>query len=253
MTTTSTRLCLLLLAVSLGWLACDKAGDIQQSAATTQGKGGSTARFAIAGQYLYTVDAKKLTTYQLSNPANPVITSVQDVGFEIETIFPFGDKLFIGSTSVVHIFSLTNPAQPAKLSEAISPTVLRRCDPVVAKDTVAFATLRSTTECGGVQSILAVYDIKNILKPQQRAAVPLQAPFGLGYADTVLYVCDAGGLQLFNIKNAYSPRLLSSLSETHGRFLDVVPYGQLLFCWTSRGAIVYDISNPAVPRQLSVI
>ena len=77
------------------------------------------------------------------------------VGFEIETIFPFKDKLFIGSTSVVHIFSITDPAKPAKLSQAISPTVLRRCDPVVAKDNVAYATLRVNGACGGVQSILA--------------------------------------------------------------------------------------------------
>ncbi len=45
----------------------------------------------------------------IADPANPSLLQTQDVGFELETIFPFGNRLFIGSTSVIHIFSLTNP------------------------------------------------------------------------------------------------------------------------------------------------
>ncbi|TAD81707.1 MAG: hypothetical protein EAY75_17375 [Bacteroidetes bacterium] len=217
----------------------------------TVGTGGSLARFTIAGNFLYTVDASKLTTYDISNPANPVITNTQNVGFEIETIFPFSDRLFIGSTSVIHIFSIANPAQPQKLSEAISPTVMRRCDPVVAKDTVAFATLRSNGECGGVVSVLAVFDIKNITKPVQTKAITMNTPYGLGYADTVLYVCD-GGLQVFNIKNAHNPKLEKTLPSTD-TFFDVIPYGNLLFCWTIKGANVYDITNRINPVKLAEV
>ncbi len=229
--------------------ACTK--DSASSSKTFQGQGGSTARFALNGDYLYTVDARKLSTYSLSDPANPIPVHTQDVGFEIETIFPFGNKLFIGSTSVIHIFNIDNPAKPEKLSTAISPTVLRRCDPVVAKDTVAFATLRSGTECGGIQSILAVYDIKNVLQPVQRASIPLNQPRGLGYSDTVLYVCDPPGLQIYNIKNAYNPRFVKELRD--GEYYDVIPYGSLLFAWTKAGAIIYDISKPADPSKLSTI
>jgi hypothetical protein len=244
---------LLLLAATAIFTGCEKTGDNSLAAVSPQGKSGSTARFTIAGQYLYTVNKTRLSTFNISNRANPVLENEQEVGFEIETIFPFGDKLFIGSTSVVHIFSLQNPAQPLKLSEAISPTVMRRCDPVVAKDSVAYATLRSNAECGGVQSILAVYDIKNILKPVERMRIPMAAPLGLGYADTVLYVCDVSGLEIFNIKNAFQPVFIGSISAVHGQFLDVIPYGNLLFCWTLNGSVLFDISNPAKPKQLSTI
>jgi hypothetical protein len=228
---------------------CTKDGESVSK--SYQGQGGSTARFTLNGDYLYTVDARKLSTYLISDPANPKPVHTQDVGFEIETIFPFGNKLFIGSTSVIHIFSIDNPAKPEKLSTAISPTIMRRCDPVVAKDTVAFATLRSGGECGGIQSILAVYDIKDIVNPVQRGSIGLNQPRGLGYADTVLYVCDPPGLQIYSIKNAYQPRFLNELRD--GDYYDVIPYGNLLFAWTKTGAVIYDITKPAEPKKLSMI
>lgn len=237
----------MLLTCYLG--ACTKDGA--SSSKTFQGQGGSTARFAINGNYLYTVDSRKLSTYNLSDPANPTPTDTKDVGFEIETIYPFGNRLFIGSTSVIHIFSINNPAKPEKLSTAISPTVFRRCDPVVAKDTVAFATLRAGTACGGVQSILAVYDIKDIMNPVQKGSFGLNAPKGLGYADTILYVCEANGLMLFSIKEAYNPKYLNDLRD--GVYNDVIPYGNLLFAWVDKGSIIYDITQPAKPLKLSEI
>ncbi len=237
------------LTIALSFYGCKK--DFNASAGPIAGQGGSTARFAISGNYLYTVSENTLTSYSISNAADPVLENKQQIGFGIETIYPFGDKLFIGSTSEVHIFSLEDPARPAKLSTAISPSVLRRCDPVVAKDTVAFATLRTNAECGGFQSILAIYDIKTITNPVQRQSLMLDAPYGLGYADSVLYVCDAPGLKLFNIKNPYQTFFIKALQD--GEFFDVIPYGDLLFCWTKTGAIIYNITDPANPQKLSTI
>lgn len=237
-----TLLALLVVASSLS--GCTKDGTASASAGF-QGRGGSMARFAINGAWLYTVDSRKLTTYNLANPADPQLVQTQDVGFEIETIFPFGDKLFIGSTSVIHIFSIDNPARPERLSTAISPTVMRRCDPVVAKDTVAYATLRSGTDCGGIQSILAVFDIKNITAPVQRFTYTLAAPRGLGYSDTILYVCDPPGLKIFNISNAFAPEYLGAI--TGDEYWDVIPYGDRLYAWVKGGGIIFDIAQPRLP------
>jgi hypothetical protein len=233
-----------------GWLFSGCSKD-SAGLSSYQGQGGSTARFTLSGDYLYTVDSRKLTSYHVADPANPILVNTQDVGFEIETIFPFANRLFIGSTSVIHIFKIDNPARPEKLSTAISPTVMRRCDPVVAKDSVAFATLRSSAACGGFQSILAVYDIKDIANPVQKMSLPLNEPRGLGYADTVLYVCDPPGLQMYSISNAYSPMYLGSLND--GEYFDVIPYGNLLFGQTKTGGLIYDISKPALPVKLSQI
>lgn len=212
------------------------------------GTGGSMARFTIQGNYLYTVDKTHLKVYSLADGANPILRSNTEVGFEIETIFPFKNKLFLGSTTVVHIFSIEKPEQPEKLSTAESKQVLRRCDPVVAKDSVAYATLRTNGPCGGIQSILAVYDISNILEPVQMSSYPLNEPYGLGYADSALYVCDKSALRVFNISEPFTPIFIKDLNDN--TYIDVIPYNDLLICWVSDGVILYDISERFDPKLI---
>jgi hypothetical protein len=221
------------------------------NSSTTSGSGGSTARFAISGNYLYTVDNANLKVFDISTASDPVLKNTVPVGFEIETIYPFKDKLFIGSTSEVHIFSINNPESPEKLSTAISPDVMRRCDPVVAKDTVAYATLRTNSQCGGRQSILAAYDIKDITHPVQKGSYPVNEPYGLGYADTALYVCDRSCLYVFNIKEAYQPLLIKSFAD--GWYLDVIPYKNTLICQVQDGLTLYDISKRLDPKLITKI
>jgi hypothetical protein len=219
--------------------------------AISSGSGGSTARFAIHGDYLYTVDKSDLKVFNIADAANPVLKNTVPVGFEIETIYPFKDKLFIGSTSVVHIFSIDNPESPKKLSTAVSPQVLRRCDPVVAKDAVAFATLRTNGPCGGTQSILAAYDITDITNPVQKSSYPVYEPYGLGYSDTALYVCDRNGLYVFNIKNALNPKLSTQIAD--GWYLDVIPYRNTLICQVQNGLTLYDITSCMNPTLITKI
>lgn len=243
-----------LLLSSVLLIQCSKGGaEVNAFAPSPSGQGGSLARFAIVGNYLYAVDQENLSVFKVQDAANPQHIKTIRVGFEIETIFPFKDKLFIGSTSVVHIFSIDNPENPAKLSVAISPTVLRRCDPVVAKDTVAYATLRVSGACGGVQSVLACYDIKNVLNPVQKSVVFVGEPYGLGYKEDVLYVCDkTGGLLLFDISNAYQPRHLKALHDADW-YIDVIPYNDVLICWTGTGAMLYNITDQRNPQLLTSI
>ena len=244
-----------ILIIALASNSCNKSDGSSNSlmnATTSTGAGGSLARFAIMGNYLYTVDNTSLKVFDISNSGEPTLKSTVKIGFSIETIYPFKDKLFIGSSSVVYIYDVTNPEQPTKLSEAISPEVLRRCDPVVAKDTVAFATLRTSGVCGGFQSILAVYDIKDIKKPVQKAVVNMQEPMGLGYSDTVLYVCDATtGLNLFGIADAYQPIKIKNITD--GNYIDVIPFNNQLICWMSDGLIIYNITDKANPIKIAKI
>lgn len=244
-----------LLSMSL-FFQCTKDSTGNNLAADPRGAGGSTARFTIAGNFLYVVDQTSLKSFDITNPAKPVYKDKTEIGLNIETIFPYQDKLFIGSTSSMYIYSLTNPARPEKIARA-DYTISMACDPVVAKDSVAYAALRAelTGPCarGFGNSSLMVYNIKNISSPLLLREINLQSPQGLGVKDSALYVCErANGLKVFNVLHAYNPVFVKQI--TTDTFYDVIPYGNILLCQVEGGFALYDIgANPLHPVYISKI
>src|SRR4030095_10451618 len=96
-------------------ISCTKESALTNGAST--GAGGSTARFAIAGNYLYVVDNLSLKAFDLSSNTTPVYKSKTEIGINIETIFPYQDKLFIGSSSTMYVYSLSDPSRPTQLGK----------------------------------------------------------------------------------------------------------------------------------------
>lgn len=219
-------------------LACTKeSNDAAQSNDT--GTGGSLARFTIAHNHLYLADYNSLAVYDLNDPAAPVKRTAVTVGFGVETIYPYRDKLFIGSRDGMYVYSITNPGNPVKLGEARH---VRSCDPVVANDTVAYVTLRGNSACGPAQDGLYVYDIKNITSPVQKSLLPLSQAGGLGLRDSVVFISRGNsGLSVVNIKDPGSPKLMYTINDAE--YIDVIPYDDVLLCYVSNGLLVYDISD----------
>lgn len=222
----------LLLAVS-----CTK--DSNQSADSGTGTGGSLARFTIAANHLYLADYSTIEVYDLANPADPVKKTSVNVGFSIETIYPYKDKLFIGGWEGMYIYSISNPGNPVKLGQARH---VRSCDPVVANDSIAYVTLQGGSACGPAQDGLYIYNIKKVTEPVQKSLLPLSTPYGLGLKDSVVFVCrGSSGLSLVNVKNSSDPKLMYTITD--GNFKDVIPYGNLLICYVTTGLLLYDISD----------
>ena len=100
------------------------------------------ARFSIVNNYLYTVNNSQLTSFNITTANNPVKTATQTVGWNIETIYPFSNKLFIGSMTGMFIYDISNPATPVAQGQF---THVRSCDPVIADGNYAYVTLRGGT------------------------------------------------------------------------------------------------------------
>ncbi|HEV8080573.1 MAG TPA: hypothetical protein VGP43_07670 [Chitinophagaceae bacterium] len=212
------------------------------------GKGGSLARFTIVGNYLYAVDNRYLYSYNIADPKNPVKTNTTAINFDLETIYSFKNRLFIGSRVGLYIYSIDTPSAPSKLGEARH---LRSCDPVVATDSVAYATLKGTA-CGPAEDGLYVYDIKNIFQPLLNTLIKIKTPEGLGLQDTTLYVCcNTNGLRIYNVTNPYKPVERKVLTDAN--YKDVITYGNLLICYVTTGILLYDISDPINPVSLKLI
>jgi hypothetical protein len=217
-------------------------GDSASSLASS-GAGGSLAKLTIVGNYLYTVDSHFLYAYDISNPTNPFKTSTSPLNFDMETIYPFNNRLFIGTKTGLYIYSIDSPAVPKKIGEAKHA---RSCDPVVANDSIAFVTLKGNSFCGPATSGLYVHNIKNLFLPVLIKTVPINSPEGLGLQDSVLYVCcNNDGLKVYNVSNPGNP--VEKATITGEYFRDVIPYNQLLICFVADGLTLYNIANPQAP------
>jgi len=216
----------------------NNAGTGNNGGNNSSGQGGSLARFTIAGRYLYVVDDEKLYTYSLGNSAHPQLKSTVNIGFSIETIYPYGDKLFIGSQNAMYIYSIADPELPASLGTA---THVRSCDPVVANDSLAYVTVRSGSNCGGNINALLVYDIRNVLQPKQLNTVPLTSPWGLGMKGNRLYVCNGtSGLNVYDITNADKPRQIKQITDE--TFFDVIiTPDNMLIAMIQGGTALYQL------------
>lgn len=221
-----------------GLSSCNKSTDVNSVAPGT-GTGGSLARFTIALNHLYVVDNRQLYTFSISDQQNPVQVHVASIGFDVETIYVWNDKLFIGSRDAMYLYSIADPGKPELLGTA---SHVRACDPVVASDSVAYVTVRSGSNCGGVVNALYVYDLKNVLQPVQKNITNLGNPHGLGMSGNTLFVCDANnGLRVFDITSQYNPSPIGTVKgET---FYDCIPDGNLLICMIEGGTAIYDITD----------
>jgi hypothetical protein len=238
-----TILTLVSLASLCGITSCSKDGYSEMSPST--GTGGSLARFTIAGNYLYAVDQNALKTYRMNTDGSLNHVSTIVLGADIETIYPYKDKLFIGSREAMYIYKLNNPELPEFEQMA---SHVRACDPVVAKDNYAYVTVRSGNTCGGTVNALYIYQVDNLNYPQLLNTYSLQGPYGLGIKDNTLYVCDgAGGLRIFDVSNPSGATLTGTRAGY--TFYDCIPYDydNVLICMVDGGMVIYDISNPQDP------
>lgn len=235
----------LLVVLCTGWMACSKEGA-RNEASAGGGKGGSLAKFTIVGNHLYVLNGSELNTYLIKETGVPELQGGVTVDWGAETLFPYRDKLFVGSQNGMFIYSLQNPSTPAKLGQAQH---LRACDPVVANDSVAFVTLKGNA-CGPATDGLYVYDIKNINTPLLVKTVEMSTPSGIGLNDSILYVCrQYNGLSVYNVQNPAEPVLRKEITDTY--FEDVIVYHTLLICYVQNGLQLYDISSPAHPVLLN--
>lgn len=221
--------------------SCDKASNGNMSTQADNGggagQGGSLARFTIAQQHLYVVDDMKLHTYSLANASSPKLTSTQYLGENIETIYSYKDKLFIGSQSAMYIYSISDAGQPDKLGSA---SHVRACDPVVADDTVAYVTVRGGNSCGGTRNAMFVYDVKQVLSPKERNVINMESPWGLGMYGNTLYVCNgSNGLSIYDITDRYYPKLKKSIYDD--TYYDVIAYNDMLICMVQGGTLLYEL------------
>jgi len=218
----------------------------------SNGTGGSMARFALSDDRMYTVDHSKLKVFNTAIPEKPVYVKEVSAGsWDIETIFPFGKNLFLGSMTGMHIFDISSKDNPFRTG---SFTHARVCDPVISDGKNAFVTLRNGSKCAGFINQLDVVDISDLSKPKLLKTYPMTNPHGLSKEGDILIICDgADGVKFFNAADVNNIRQLAHVKGMNA--FDVIALGRIAMVSAEDALYLIDFSlpsNPVVKGSISI-
>lgn len=187
-------------------------GTSQSSSSSPVGKGGSMARFTIVDKRLYTVSNSDLNIFNITTPNDPVYQRKVNVGTSnVETIFPFRDKLFIGSQNGMFVYNITNADNPSLVGQF---SHVQSCDPVIADDDYAFVTLRTGTSCFGNANQLEILKLNSFTNPTLVKAYYFANPHGLSKDRNLLFICDGvDGLKIFNASDVNDLKLIKHIPD----------------------------------------
>jgi hypothetical protein len=224
-----------------------------QSAASSSGPkqasgaAGSMARFAAVNDYLYTVSTSSLSVINISEASNPVFIQAKNIGWNIETIFPYNNKLYLGARSSMSVYDLQSPANPQ-----LSASASHWCsgDPVVADDHYAYVTLHAANICDNTVNQLEIYSFSSLQSAALVKTYPLSNPQGLSKEGNLLFICDGkDGLKIFDASNVTALKMIKQLSgmETY----DVIAANGIAYLVAKDGLYQYDYSDTANIQLLS--
>ncbi|MEE9439500.1 MAG: hypothetical protein V3V14_10910 [Saprospiraceae bacterium] len=214
------------------------------------GVAGSNSSFALVGDYFYFIHRSEVEVYNITDVDSPIFSHGFTVDWNIETLFPYEDKLFIGGRTGMYIYDNSDPSEPVYLSEF---NHARACDPVFVVGKTAYVTLSSGTRCQNFNNQLDVIDISNILAPVLIESYPMYRPKGLSIYDNTLFLCDdKAGLKIFDVSDNTMIKE-NKLSAIKGHtFIEVIHTSPTeIMVIGPDGIFQYDVSDNSNPKLLS--
>ena len=215
------------------------------------GIAGSIAKMTIVNDYLYVMDNHSLKPFNISTPSAPICSEGVSIWREVETLFPYQDKIFMGTTSGMLIYGTTNPEVPNHIS---SIDHAMACDPVVVQGDYAYVTIRTGTTCMGELNQLDVVDISDINNPILQNSFGMTNPHGLGIDGNSLFICDgADGLKMFDATNPLDCGNNQVASHSNIQATDIIPFNNVAIVIGDDGIYQYDYSDNQNLQLLSKI
>jgi len=231
---------------SFNWMS----SSFLSASAVSGGKGigvtGSTSKYAIVNNYLYTLTSSEIKAIDITQPETPKTATSTNVAWGLETIFPFKNNLFIGTQTGMYIFGLSTPEKPNQLSLFAHA---RLCDPVIADDKYAFVTLHSNNNssngfftCVGNLNQLDIIDITDLTKSKWLKSYNLTKPYGLSKDGNLLFICDSeAGLKVFDAADPLN--LKTTKTFAIGTTSDVIALNGIAYVTTSNGLYQYSYKS----------
>ncbi len=207
------------LFISLFVAACQNPGS---DASYRETLSGSYSSMMAIGNFLYAINERDLSTFDISDETNPVLIDKQNVGFLIENIYHSDGVLFLGSEGAMYIFVINEKGIPVKKSETtyFNAEGVTSCDPVIVNKNYAFVTLSTVniqnSPCFRQLNIneLRIYDVEDLENPELLSQMSLQSPKGLAFDNDYLFVCLAyKGVAVIDVSDKAEPKIINVLEK----------------------------------------
>lgn len=212
------------------------------------GTAGSKSKFTIVDNHLYIIENEQMNIFDITDPNNVYSTSKITMPFDIETIYPYKNYLYIGGMNGMYIYDNSTPTQPTKIADFIH---VRSCDPVVVQDDIAYVTL-NTNLCDRVNTSinrLEVIDVSTPSNPTLIKTLDMYAPGGLAIDDNKLFICDGeDGLKVFDVNvsennNSKSVQIISLERKHTLNCYDIIAHQDNLVVSDEENVSQYDYST----------
>ena len=249
---------LLLLTLICLWSCADEVGTRSNDSSGSETLSGSYANILAVGDFLYAVSEDELITFNIETKDNPIEIDRKMLDFGVESLFHRSGVLFVGSRQSMYIYLVNDQGIPDLRSETpyVSFEGITPCDPIVANDKIAIASLSSLEDGGGcdvrILNELRFFDITDIENPIHFQTIEMIQPKGLGLDGNILFACEATeGLKIFDIADEQNPELLYHFEgfET----FDVIPTGEILLVVGPDQLYEFDYSDISDVKLLSTI
>jgi hypothetical protein len=220
---------------------------IRAAAESRSGVAGSMAKMVLINDYLYTIaERHSIGVINTKNAKAPYLASSMFAGFDLETIYPFEDKLFLGSATGMFMYDISDPESPVALGQFQHG---RACDPVVTDGNYAYVTLHAGTECGGDANELDLVNIQDLMQPALVKSYPMTKPTGLCKDGKLLFVCDSTAVKLYDATNASDLHPLKEISTSQP--YDIIAFNKKALVIAKDGLYQYDYGDINNIRLLS--
>lgn len=214
---------------------------------------GSINRIAELNGYVYVIGNSKLSVYDNNGEFRQIYSDF--AGWQMETVFPFNDRLFIGTRNSVDIYNISDPSNPTYETGFWHAT---SCDPVLPVDgDIAYATLRTGDDnfCPGDDNALVVLDVSELTFVNQLQEIDMESPYGLTMIENRLYVGEGpNGLKIFDASDRRNLQLIEH--DRNIQAYDVLAhpvYSNIVMIAGPEGFSQYRIEGGDIQTQISTI
>lgn len=182
---------------------------------------GTVNRIASHEGFVYVISRSELSIFDGAGAFD--LLAKRNISWDMETVYPLENKLFIGTRNSMEVFDITNPTSPEREGTYFHET---SCDPVLPINaSTAYVTLRTGdfSECPGDTNELLVLDVSSAWNTAEIQSFEMASPYGMSLIGNRLYVGEgANGLAIFD---ASDNRNLSLIERDRAvEAYDIIPH-----------------------------